>query len=350
MVSSVSHIEKLLFTRELSVMLRSGVPIGEALESFSSQAKRGPMKRLSLSLLADIENGQTFSAALAKFPKAFDALYINLVRIGETSGTLPENLAFLSHEMDDAYAFRRKIQGIILYPALVLSMALVLGAAISIFILPRLIKLFDSFDIVLPLSTRILLSIASVMERYGIVIFAALFVLIMLWRILIALPVIKPCWHRLLLSLPVFGSFFRDVALAHFCRDMGVMLKSGLPLFEALTTESAAMENRAVARLAGTLAAAVSQGRTLSTELARPGYVIIPPLAVRMIAAGEKTGRLAETFAYLEEFYASETDRRIKGMTVIFEPLLLIVIGFVVAFLATAIMTPIYSLTGSIHR
>jgi type II secretory pathway component PulF len=346
----VSHIEKLLFTRELSVMLRSGVPIGEALTSFCAQAKRGPMKQLALSLLADIENGQLFSAALARFPKAFDALYINLVRIGETSGTLPENLAFLSREMDSSYAFRRKIQGIILYPALVLSMALVLGAAISIFILPRLIRLFDSFDIVLPLSTRILLSIASVMERYGIVIFAALFAVIILWRVLIALPAIKPLWHRVILSLPVFGSFSCDVALAHFCRDMGVMLKSGLPLFEALTTESAAMENRAVARLAQSLAVAVSQGRSLSVELVRPEYTIIPPLAIRMIAAGEKTGRLAETFTYLEEFYESETDRRIKGMTVLFEPLLLVAIGLVVAFLAAAIMTPIYSLTGSIHR
>ncbi len=350
MFSSVSHIDKLLFTRELSVMLRSGVPIGEALASFSSQAKRGPMKRLVLSLLSDIENGQLFSAALTKFPKAFDALYINLVRIGETSGTLPENLAFLSREMDSSYAFRRKIQGIILYPALVLSMALVLGAAISIFILPRLIRLFDSFDIVLPLSTRILLSIASVMDRYGIIVFALLFAAIMLWRIIIALPAVKPFWHRLLLSLPVFGSFSRDVALAHFCRDMGVMLRSGLPLFEALTTESAAMENRAFARLAQSLALAVSQGRSLALELVRPQYAVIPPIVVRMITAGEKTGRLAETFAYLEEFYEAETDRRIKGMTVIFEPLLLVVIGLIVAFLATAIMTPIYSLTGSIHR
>ena len=178
----------------------------------------------------------------------------------------------------------------------------------------------------------------------------ALFLFIALSRAIIALSLVKPYWHRLLLSLPVLGEFFRDVAVTHFCRDMGVMLQSGLPLFEALTTEAAAMENRAVAKLASSLAQAVAQGRSLSAELSRPRYALFPPLAIRMIAAGEKTGRLAETFAYLEEFYAAETDRRIKGMTVIFEPLLLVVIGLIVAFLAMAIMTPIYSLTGSIHR
>lgn len=350
MFSSISHIDKLLFTRELSVMLKSGVPIREALASFASQAKRGPMKKAATAILADTENGQLLSASLGRFPEAFDPLYINLVRIGETSGTLPQNLAFLSRELDEAYAFRRKIQGIVLYPSLVLSMALVLGAAISIFILPKLIRLFDAFDIVLPLSTRILLSIASVMDRYGIAIFAGIFLFIALSRAIIALSLVKPYWHRLLLSLPVLGEFFRDVAVTHFCRDMGVMLQSGLPLFEALTTEAAAMENRAVAKLASSLAQAVAQGRSLSAELSRPRYALFPPLAIRMIAAGEKTGRLAETFAYLEEFYAAETDRRIKGMTVIFEPLLLVVIGLIVAFLAMAIMTPIYSLTGSIHR
>jgi general secretion pathway protein F len=308
------------------------------------------VRSLAASILSDIENGQPLSGALGKFPKDFDSLYLNLVKIGEASGTLSENLGFLSRELDSAYVLRKKIQGILIYPAIVLSMALVLGAGISIFILPRLTKLFDSFDIVLPLSTRILLFIAGFMERHGVVFFAGLAVFIFLCRLILALPIIRPYWHRMLLSLPVVGGFFRDIAMAHFCRDMGVMLQSGLPIFTALSTEERVMQDRAMARLVASLAGAVSQGRSLSEELSRPQYAHIPSMAARMIAAGEKTGRLAETFAYLEAFFSDEVDRRIKGMTVVFEPVLLLIVGLIVAFLALAIMTPIYSLTGSIQR
>lgn len=350
MFSSISHIEKLLFTRELSVLLKSGVALGEALESLESKSRSGNLQRVISTLLSDVENGQLLSHAMARFPKIFDPLYLNMVKIGEASGTLKENLAFLSGQLDSSYQLRKKIQGILLYPAIVLSMALLLGAAISIFILPRLLKLFESFDVALPLSTRILLSFSSLMERHGVLIFSIIFLCCILWRLFIALPIIKPYWHRFLLSLPVFGEFFQNIAVAHFCRDMGTMLQSGLPILEALTVEETVMEDRAIARLVGGLAVAVSEGRTLADELSRKQYMLIPPLAIKMIAAGEKTGQLGETLLYLETFFEAEVDRKIKNMTVLFEPLLLIVIGIIVAFLALAILTPIYSLTGSIRR
>ena len=345
----VSHIEKLLFTRELSVLLKSGVPLGESLSSLESK-NSGTLRGVIVSLLADIENGQPLSRAFERFPKIFDQLYLNLVRIGESSGTLNENLAFLSRQMDSAYVLRKKIQGILLYPAIVLTMALALGASISVFILPRLIRLFDSFDVALPLSTRILLWIAALMQAHGIVIFGGLFLIIVSGRAGIALSTVRPYWHRFLLSLPVFGEFFQDVAIAHLCRDMGVMLESGLPILEALTVEERVMQNRALARLVGGLATAVSQGRSLSDELSREQYTLISPLVIKMIAAGEKTGRLSETLLYLETFFEAEVDRKIKNMTVLFEPVLLVIIGLIVMFLALAILTPIYSLTGSIHQ
>lgn len=350
MFSSVSQIEKLLFTRELSVLLKSGVVLGEALESLESKTRTKNLQTIISSLLADIENGQLLSHALARFPKVFDPLYLNMVKIGEASGTLQENLEFLSGQLDSSYALRKKIQGILLYPTIVLSMALLLGSMISIFILPRLLKLFESFDVVLPLSTRMLLAFSSLMERHGVLIFSIIFLCGILWHLFIELPIIKPYWHRFLLSLPVFGEFFQDIAVAHFCRDMGTMLQSGLPIFEALLVEEAVMEDRAIARLVGELAVAVSEGRTLADQLSRKQYVLIPPLAIKMIAAGEKTGQLSETLLYLENFFVAEVDRKIKNMTVLFEPLLLIVIGLIVAFLALAILTPIYSLTGSVRR
>jgi type II secretory pathway component PulF len=148
----------------------------------------------------------------------------------------------------------------------------------------------------------------------------------------------------------VAGGLLQDVAVAHFCRDMGIMLQSGLPILEALAVEEKVMSNRAVARLVTRLSQALAQWKTLSDDMAGKRYAIISPLAIKMIAAGERTGKLGETFIYLENFFEAEADRKIKNMTVLFEPLLLLVIGAIVVFLALAILTPIYSLTGSVKR
>jgi type IV pilus assembly protein PilC len=350
MFSSITHLEKLLFTRELSVLLRSGVPLGETLESLRDKTRYGALRNVIEALLADVENGQSLAHALERFPKVFDPLYVNLVKLGETSGTLRENLDFLTRQIEGAYALRKKIQGIALYPTIVLSMALILGALISLFILPRLIRLFDSFDVVLPLSTRILLWLAAFMQTYGVVLFLAIFGVLIIGRFIVALPAIKPYWHRASLSAPVVGGLLRDIAIAHFCRDMGIMLQSGLPILEALSVEEKVMSNRAVARLVAKLSQAVATGKTLSDELAHKRYAIISPLVIKMIAAGERTGKLGETFIYLENFFEAEADRKIKSLTVLFEPVLLLVVGAIVVFLALAILTPIYSLTGSVRR
>ncbi len=345
----ISHLEKLLFTRELSVLLKSGLPLGEALESLREKS-RGTLREVIGALLNDIENGQPFSVALTRFPKVFNDLSVNLVRIGESSGTLKENLDFLARQEERAYTQKKKIQAILLYPMIVLLLALILSAFISVFILPKLIRLFDSFHVTLPWTTQALLALAHFMQTSGGVFFTTLFLGLFLARMVIALPRVQPFWHALLLRLPITGEVSRYIATAHFCRDLGTMLQSGVPVLEALEVEERVMENRAMARLVKQLAQAVAEGRTLSEELAKQSYRVIPAIALKMIASGEQTGRLAETLLYLEEFFESEVDRRIKNMTVVLEPLLLLIIGAVVVFLALAILTPIYSLTGSLKR
>lgn len=220
----------------------------------------------------------------------------------------------------------------------------------SIFILPRLIRLFDSFDIVLPLSTRLLLAIAWFMQLHGIAFFLSIGLFFFLFRLLVSHRLVQPHWHRLILSLPVIGPLFRDIAVAHFFRDMGIMIQSGLPILEALAIEETVMENRFLSILVGRVSRVVAQGGSLSGELAKKEYRIFSPIVTKMIAAGERTGRLGETFFYLEHFFEDETDRKIKNMTVLLEPILLILVGAIVLFLSLAILTPIYSLTGSIRR
>lgn len=350
MFSPVSRLEVMLFTRELAVLLKSGISLGEALESLEEKTVERGMRRTLGSLLEDIRNGQTLSHALERFPKIFDDLSINLIKIGESSGTLKENLDFLAEQQESEYVLRKKIQAIMLYPMIVLSMALLLSAMISIFILPKLIRLFESFHVTLPWTTRALLSIAGFMQTYGLLFFSILFLILLVWRVVIAIPFVRPYWHGVLMRLPVFGNLLSSIAIAHFCRDVGTMLQSGLPVLEALSVEERVMQNRAMARMVKGLVRAVSEGRTLSDELTKETYTSIPAIATKMIASGEKTGHLDETLLYLKTFFESEIDRKIKNLTVLFEPLLLVVIGAVVVFLALAILTPIYSLTGSVKR
>ncbi len=346
----ISYIERLIFTRELAVLLKSGISLGEALESLQEKAGRKETRHVIGTLLSDVQNGQPLSSGLARFPKIFTSLAVNLVRIGEASGTLQKNMEFLAEQQERAYALRKKIQGIVLYPMIVLSMALLLSAFISVFILPKLIRLFDSFQVTLPWTTRVLLAISHFMQNYGLEFFISLFLGVGLLRIMVALAAVRPYWHMFLFRLPITGELSRNIATAHFCRDVGTMLQSGLPVLEALQIEVSVIENQAFSRRVAMLAQAVAEGRTLSDELHKKSHDIFPLIAIKMIASGEKTGRLDETLLYLERFFETEVDRKIKNMAVLFEPILLLVIGSLVVFLALAILTPIYSLTGSIRR
>lgn len=350
MFERISQVEKMLLTKELSVLLKSGVSLHEALVSLSHQSKFSSMKRILEGVIVDVENGQTLVHAFGKYPKVFDALYVNLLSIGEQSGSLVMNLEYLSDQLDRAYLLRKKIQGILLYPTIVFSSAGLLGALISVFILPKLVRLFDSFSVTLPLSTRALLWFSALMRDFGQEILLGAFGVLVLFRIVVWFPFIRPLWHRTLLSVPFLGSFLKNVSLALLFRDLGIMLKSGLPLSRAVEIESAVAGNLAYARMLREWKEALLQGKSIAEGMAGKYTFLLPEMVVKMIAAGERSGKLDETFLYLSDFLDAEVDRSAKNFTVLLEPILLFVIGGVVAFLALAILTPIYSLTGSIHR
>lgn len=350
MFDQVGQVEKMLFTKELSVLLKSGVPLHEALVSLAHQSKFSSMKRILEQVIVDAENGQTLVHAFGRYPRVFDALYVNLLAIGEQSGNLVMNLEYLSDQLDRSYILRKKIQGILLYPAIVFSSAGLLGALISVFILPKLVRLFDSFNVALPLSTRVLLWFAALMRDFGKEMLLGVFLLVVFLRLFVLIPPIRSIWHRIILSLPFLGPFLKNVSLALLFRDLGVMLQSGLPISRAVEIESGIMSNLAYARMLREWQETLLQGKSIAEGIEGKYGFLLPEIVVKMIAAGEQSGKLDETFLYLSDFLDAEVDRTAKNFTVLLEPILLLIIGGIVAFLALAILTPIYSLTGSIHR
>lgn len=348
--SRVTFIDKLLFTKHLSIMLKSGITIVEALDILATQAKATAFKKVLETIVSDIKNGKSLAEALSRHPKVFNSFYTNLIKIGETSGTLDQTLVYLSQQLAKEYTFRKKIQGALLYPTIVFVAAAIVGIGISLFVLPQLIELFEGFDAKLPLTTQILLFIAAIMRDYGIVVIIGLIFLLLGLRVLITFPAVKPTWHKLLLSLPIFGKILQDGELTNFCRNLGIMLKSGLTITAALDVQATITTNLVFKKYFINILAAIDKGKSLSTEIESGQYPKIPLIVTKMIAVGEKTGKLEETLIYLGDFFEDEVDDATRNISTIIEPVMLLIIGGIVAFVALAIISPIYELTSSVKR
>lgn len=348
-----SHIrlsERALFARHISMMMKSGISLAEALRILEMETSSLSFRKLLSLVSTDVESGKKLSEALQKHPEDFDPFFISVVEVSEESGTLSENLEFLSKQLSKEALLRKKIQGILLYPLLILGASLVLGILISLFILPKLLDLFSSLDVTLPLSTQALMWFAALMKDHGVKIFIGLGLILFGVRFLVRLRRIEPWWHEFLLSIPVLGLFLRNVSLARLFRGLGIMMKSGLPLVHALGVEERSLSNRVFERYARELKEGVATGTELSALLERKRFRRVPPLAVKMVAVGERTGKLDESFFFLSRFFDEEVDATARRFATILEPALLFVIAGIVLFIALSVITPIYSLTGSLQR
>lgn len=346
----VSLTEKLLFTKHLLIMLKSGITISEGIETIAAQTKSAQFRKVLEELGRDIRNGQTLAKALTKHPKIFNQFYASLIEVGEESGTLETSLDYLAKQQASEYALRKKIQAALLYPGIVLVAVTIVGLGMSLFVLPKLVDLFTSLDVKLPLTTRILLFFANLMKNHGTFIILGFIISIFIFRIFISLSMVRPIWDKLLLSLPIFGTLFQNRELSLMCRNLGIMLKSGLPIRRALEVEYFACENYVFKDYVKRIQKSVAKGKEIASELSLGYYSKFSPIAIKMIGVGEKTGQLDESFLYLSNFFDEEVDNIAKNLSVVLEPIILLVIGFVVGFVALAIISPIYELTGSIRR
>lgn len=345
----ISLVERLTFTKHISLMLKSGITLSESIQILEKQTTHEAFKRILRKINKELANGQKFYTTLEKFPHIFDLFYTNMVRIGEESGKLEENLDYLAIHLQKQHEFENKITGALLYPLIVLGVAFATWIGLSLFVLPKLVDLFNSLDVELPLSTRILLFAATIMRDYGFLIVGGLVVAIIVFRSLVG-TILKPWWHRFILSLPIFGSFLQSIELATLFRNLGIMLSSGMPIELALTAQRHSTNNVVYQNYLKDLEEGVSRGQSLEKILDSWQMKFFPLVATRMIGVGEKTGKLDETFSYLGDFFEDEVDNVSKNLTTILEPIMLIIVGLVVGFIAISIIGPIYQFTGSIKR
>lgn len=300
--------------------------------------------------MADVKNGQSLAKSLRKHPEVFNQFYVSLVAVGEESGTLEENLTFLSAQLAKDNALRKKIQGAMLYPGIVLTATLIMGTFIALFVLPKLVEFFESFEVELPLPTKILLFVSQVASNYGLLILAVAIALIIGFRIAISRPFFKAKWHHFLLRIPFLGGLVGYGQIARFSRNFGTLMKSGVPISRSLEITTDTLSNLKFKSDLAEVGKALQKGKGIGDTLSSNKYFEYPPIVSRMIQIGEKTGKLDETLLYLSDFYEDEIDTLSKNLSTIIEPVLLISIGLLVGFVAVSIISPIYELTGSIRR
>lgn len=346
---SLTRIEKISFTRHLSIMIKSGITVNESLQNLSESAKTRSARELINNLSLSIQNGSTLNTALEKYPRIFDDFYRGIVRVGEATGRLDTSLSYLAEELNKDYTLEKKVRGALMYPGLVLASTIGMGGFISLYILPKLVDFFTAFESQLPPATLFLLKTALFMKSYGVWLFSALAILAVFTAFLVTLPPVKPIYHRFILHLPLFGNLIREREISRFSRNLGILIKSGLPVFEALDITARSQTNLAYKLTIQSLAKNLEKGKNIAVVLRRSAAsFLFPRLVSDMLSVGEKTGSIDESLLYVSQFYQEDIEETARNLTTILEPVLLIIIGLVVGFMALAIISPIYQLTGAI--
>ncbi len=349
MLSRIKPVDKILLAKHLSLMLLAGVPLNQSILEMQSEASAPFLKKILKELSAEIKSGKTVAATLAKHEKAFGPLFVNMIKIGEESGTLEESLKHLAAQLEKNYELKKKIKGAMMYPVLVLGATITIGLGLAIFVLPKLLVFFKSLDFKLPLITRIVLATIGNLEKYGTWYIAGAIGFVVLLKALLKLPKFKLFFDHLLTEMPIFGKIIKKMNMAYFTRTLATLLKSGVNIVEALSISAATLNNSAYKSVLEKAASEVRKGKNLGSFL-KQNPRLVPSMVTKMVEIGERSGNLETTLFYVADFYEKEVDEISKNLADILEPILLIGVGLMVAVLAISILMPIYQFTSSIGQ
>ena len=345
----LSTKEKMLFARNLEVMVRSGIPILQSLELLKKQAKSRAFVSILDQLIADIKNGRFLSVGLERYKNIFGEFFINLVKVGETSGTLSENLKYLSEELKKKDELQKKVRGAMAYPIIILIATLGITSIMMFFIFPKILPVLTSINVPLPFITRAFIATSNFFINYGYWVLAGLVGFFVGFWLILKITKVRFVWHHLIIKIPLIGNMSRSVNIINFGRTMGLLLRAGIRIVEALEITSRTVSNLVYRREILKIADGVKKGDPMSKYLFE-NAALFPPIFSQMILVGENTGKLDESILFLSDFYEAELDEATKTLSSFLEPLLLLVMGVIVAFVALAIITPIYSITQTLGR
>jgi type IV pilus assembly protein PilC len=331
-----------IFTRMLTTMIESGLPIVQALDILAKQSDNPAFRKVLAGVKETVETGGTLADGLAKYPRVFDDLFVNMVVAGESGGILDTVLSRLSDQLEKSMKLKREVKTAMIYPSVVISAAFIVTAVLLIFVIPTFADLFKDFGAALPLPTQIVINISNFMLAWWYLIFGSIGGLIFFFFRSLRTERGKEIIHPLGLKLPVFGDIIRKVAVARFTRTLGTMLSSGVPILDALNICSKTAGNKVVERDVQRARISISEGRSMAEPLSES--VVFPLMVVQMIAVGESTGALDAMLKKIADFYEDEVETAVAGMKQLIEPLMILGLGVLVGGLIVAMYLPIFKL------
>ncbi|MEE9369808.1 MAG: type II secretion system F family protein [Pontiella sp.] len=337
----------LLFSRELSDLVASGMTIGRALHTLSARKDESAVGKIIVTLRDEIVQGTSFSDALGLYPETFSSLFINLVRAGEASGNLPlalENVCIHYERVQDA---RNKVISALVYPAIVMVVGGVAVIGLMIFIVPKFANTFDEMGATLPKPTLALMSISNFVTHYGIIVVALITAAVIFLKKWIKHGTGQQMWHKAQLKIPIMGAVIKTNAYAHFARTFGTLLQNGVSILPALGIVQKTIDNVIISNEIGNAIERVTDGASISKPLAQGK--VFPSLMIDMLAVGEETGDMAGTLVHITRRYDTELDRLVRTCTTVLEPLLIVMVAIVVGGIAICLLLPVLTLTDSLH-
>lgn len=341
--------EKILFAKHLSMMVNAGMTEVESVRLIKKQVKSRGFGKILDKIIFDLEGGIFLSVALKQFSRIFGEIFVNLAEIGEITGTLSQNLNYLSIELKKSQQLRSKVRSALIYPLVLLAATSGVAGMLVFFVLPKILPVFNSLRIELPMETKILVATSSFLLHYYFFVLLGIIVFFAVMAGLLKIPIIRFYWHRLILFLPIVGKIAIAYNMANMTRTLGILLKSGVKIVEGVLISANIVRNDVYKKALHLTAEEIKKGEPLYKYFENNSG-IFPSTITRIIEVGENTGKLEENLFYLADFYENEVDEITKNLSSILEPVLLVVMGALVGFVVISIIKPIYEVSKSITR
>jgi type IV pilus assembly protein PilC len=344
----VKDKDKVIFVRQFSTMIDAGLPLVQCLEILQEQQENATFKRVIKQIKKSVEEGSTLSDAIKAHPKVFDNLFHNLVAAGEIGGILDVILNRLAAYIEKMASLKKKVKSALTYPAIVVSIAVIVVTVILIFVIPVFTKLFTDAGVKLPTMTLMVMNASDFTQHYIHWIILGLILVVIGIRRIRKTPKGRYAFDQMALRAPVFGILLKKIAVARFTRTLGTMLSSGVPILDGLEVVAATAGNSVVEKAIREARVSISEGRPVSEPLAETH--VFPPMVTQMIAVGEATGALDNMLGKIADFYDEEVDTAVGSLTSMLEPLLILFLGVTIGFLLVAMYLPIFQLADVVAR
>jgi type IV pilus assembly protein PilC len=336
-----------IFTRQFATMINAGLPLVQSLSILAQQTENKTLKDVTKAVVYDVEAGNTLADALAKHPKAFTGLYVNMVAAGEAGGILDTILLRLATFLEKNDALVRKVKGAMVYPAVIISVAIIAVAVLLVFVIPTFSSMFASVNMELPLPTRIVIGASDVLTRFWWLIILVGVGSIMAFRTYYATPGGRKNIDGALLKAPVLGDLLRKSAVSRFTRTLGTLISSGVSILDGLEITAKTAGNRVVHDAVMQSRQSIAGGETIAGPLQTSG--VFPPMVISMISVGEQTGGLDEMLTKIADFYDAEVDVAVSALLSLMEPVMIVVLGVIVGGMVVAMYLPIFDMVNAIQ-